>query len=141
MDNKDIKVENIEVEITERVMFDEHDLENSYVGKISQLGVSLSIDDFGTGFSSLGCLKTYSIDRLKIDKSFVMSIPNKEDEALCRAILSIADALSLSLIAEGIETKEQRDFLLENGCLLAQGYYFCKPMSENKFRELLKRGL
>jgi len=138
---KNINMKQLEVEITERLILNEQEKEKSSLNAIDKLGASLSIDDFGTGYSSLSSLKFYPVSTVKIDKSFVMRIPNQEDEALCKAIISLADALSLDVIAEGIENEEQQRFLVAAGCKMAQGYHFCKPMPKTEFIQLVEKGL
>ncbi len=106
--------------------------------EISRLGVSLAIDDFGTGQSSLTYLKKFPLNELKIDKTFVDDVPrNDEDNAIVKAIIALGEALSLEIIAEGVERREQMEFLLENGCENIQGYYFSKPMPLDKLEEFL----
>jgi len=105
---------------------------------IRDLGILISIDDFGTGYSSLSYLSQLSIDKLKVDRSFVMNIPaDSDDVAIVKTIISLAKNLNLELIAEGVETKEQVDFLLKEGCNIIQGYYFSKPLSINETRAYL----
>ena len=101
-------------------------------------GIHFSIDDFGTGYSSLSYLKRFPIDILKIDRSFVMDAPtNRDDQEIIKTIISMARNLNLETVAEGVETREQRDFLASHGCHIMQGYYFGRPMPHEKFEELL----
>ena len=104
--------------------------------QLNGLGINLAIDDFGTGYSSLGYLKNLPISTLKIDKSFVQEMI--EDEAtITKTIITLAQNLNLEVIAEGVETKEQAEFLFAQDCYLMQGYFFSKPMTaediENKY--------
>jgi len=106
--------------------------------KMKELGFSIAIDDFGTGYSSLSYLKKLPIDKLKIDRSFIIDIPyNKEDAAITNAIIAIAQSLDLMVIAEGVETERQKSYLVECGCHYIQGYYFYKPMHKSKLEMLL----
>jgi len=106
---------------------------------IKNLGINIAIDDFGTGYSSLSYLKKLPIDKLKIDKSFIIDIPdNKEDAAITNAIIGIAENLNLKVIAEGVETKRQKDYLSQAGCHLIQGYINYKPMPAEEMEAVLK---
>jgi len=128
------------IEITESVMLKYVDNALTTLNEIKKLGVSIHIDDFGTGYSSLSYLKKFPIDTLKIDKSFVDDIIDKDESGrlLVNTILSMGKSLNLKTVAEGVETKEQFEFLRDNGCDTIQGYYFAKPMCEDDFIALLK---
>ena len=94
------------------------------------MGVCLALDDFGTGYASLSYLQDYPFDFIKIDKSFVSQLEtNKTQRAIVKAILDLASALDLQVVAEGIETEQQRDVLLDMGCKIGQGYWFSKPVA------------
>jgi EAL domain-containing protein (putative c-di-GMP-specific phosphodiesterase class I) len=106
---------------------------------LKDLGVKIAIDDFGTGYSSLGYLKNFPIDALKIDKSFIQDLEKDDDDAaITNTIISLAQNLNLNVIAEGVETKEQVEFLLSKDCSIMQGYYFSKPIDA---QELAKKYL
>jgi EAL domain-containing protein (putative c-di-GMP-specific phosphodiesterase class I) len=92
-------------------------------------GFALAIDDFGTGYSSLGYLRRFQVGTLKIDQSFVRRLPGHEgDAAIVRAVIQMAEALNIAVVAEGVETQAQADFLAANGCAILQGYLFARPM-------------
>ena len=128
----------LELEITERLLMkDIPDVVTALSG-FKEMNVRLSIDDFGTGYSSLSYLKRFPFDVLKIDQSFVRDIgKDQDDTALCEAIIAMAHSLGLSLIAEGVETKEQFEFLRARGTETLQGYYMGKPADFLVFKELL----
>jgi EAL domain-containing protein (putative c-di-GMP-specific phosphodiesterase class I) len=101
-------------------------------------GIRFSIDDFGTGYSSLSYLKRFPIDILKIDRSFVAdSTTNKDDQEIIKMIIAMARNLGIDAVAEGVETKEQQDFLSQHGCHMMQGYYFGRPMPATEFETVL----
>ena len=106
--------------------------------KLHSLNIAISIDDFGTGYSSLNYLKTLPVDILKIDRSFVNECAVKEEDAkICSTIITLAESLGLSTVAEGVETAEQFEFLLSNGCSEFQGYHFFRPLSADKVTQHL----
>jgi diguanylate cyclase (GGDEF)-like protein len=129
----------LELEITESVLL--HDADNTLVAlnTLKRAGIALSVDDFGTGYSSLSYLKRFPIDTLKIDRSFVKDLhTDQDDAAICAAILAMAQQLGLNVVAEGVETKEQLEFLRHHGCNQIQGYLCSKPLSANQFAVLLR---
>ena len=110
------------------------------IEQIKSMGIKIAIDDFGTGYSSLGYLKQFPMDKLKIDQSFVRDIPEIDNGEIAKVVIELGKILKMKVIAEGVETKEQLDFLKENGCDEIQGYYFGKPMPPVEFEKLLKNG-
>jgi len=128
----------LEVEITEGLLLDDSPEVNTYINAISDCGVRLSVDDFGTGFSALSYLKNYPVNTVKIDRSFIMDLPDdKENTVLVQAIIAMAHGLRLEVIAEGVETEEQWEYLKLLNCNFLQGYYFGKPMPRAEFEEFL----
>lgn len=127
-----IDASNIELEVTESFIMTNAKESIETLQKLKTLGFTISVDDFGTGYSSLSYLKILPIHKLKIDRSFVTDLPeDKDDRAIVRAIISLAKNLELEVLAEGVETQAQEEFLIENGCDSAQGYLFAKPMSSD----------
>ena len=107
--------------------------------EFKKMGLNLSVDDFGTGFSSLNYLKRFPLDTLKIDRSFVMDIHKQSDDsAITHAIIAMAHGLNLNVIAEGVETEEQLEFLKEHGCDEIQGHLVCKPLSVDEITRYLE---
>jgi EAL domain-containing protein (putative c-di-GMP-specific phosphodiesterase class I) len=118
----------LELELTESVAAGNPEAACAILNRLHGLGVRLSIDDFGTGFSSLNHLKRFPIHTLKIDQTFVRDIDSDgDDRAIVQAIIQMAHAMRLSTIAEGVETAEQAEFLRANGCDMVQGYLYCRP--------------
>ncbi|WP_245590310.1 EAL domain-containing protein [Cohnella panacarvi] len=119
----------LELEITESIMMDASRA-SSILQKLMEMGIRFSLDDFGTGYSSLSYLRMFPIERLKIDRTFVQEITtNEDDRAIVETIISMAHHLKMNVIAEGVETKEQLQLLLDNGCDEIQGYYYSKPLA------------
>ncbi|MGD9478074.1 putative bifunctional diguanylate cyclase/phosphodiesterase [Shinella sp. G-2] len=128
----------LELELTESLIMQDVQQAVETMHRLSQLGVHLAIDDFGTGYSSLSALKRFPVGRLKIDRSFVKDLPNDTDDAaIARAVISLAHTLQLRVIAEGVETREQIDFLREAGCDEIQGYYLSKPIDARGLQAIL----
>jgi diguanylate cyclase (GGDEF)-like protein len=131
----------LELEIVEELIGRDSELVLSQLNGLADLGVKLSIDDFGTGYSSLSRLKHLPVTKLKIDKSFVDGLPNsKDDQSIVRSIVGLAKALQLNLAAEGIETKEQADWLLNESVEYLQGFLYAKPMSFEALQSVLSSG-
>jgi EAL domain-containing protein (putative c-di-GMP-specific phosphodiesterase class I) len=125
------------VEITEGLMLDKNSIVSDKLLAFRDAGVQVAVDDFGTGYSSLAYLKKFDIDYIKIDQSFVQNLSiDSEDLVLCEAIIVMAHKLGLKVIAEGIETIEQRDLLVTIGCDYGQGYLFSRPVSAEDFEKL-----
>ena len=111
------------------------------VRAVRELGVHVAIDDFGTGYSSLAYLKHFPIEALKIDRSFVADLGrDSNDAAICAAIIAMGRQLGLKIVAEGVETKEQLEFLATHGCTLAQGFYIARPVEAPEMAKLLRIG-
>lgn len=133
----------LEIEITEMSLLDQHEDLLTKIEAIKQMGITLSIDDFGTGYSSLSYLKKFPVDVLKIDRSFIHHVhANSEDIAMLSAIISLARALKLKIVAEGVEELEDLQLLQSFNCDFVQGYFYSKPLSEADFTELIvEKGL
>ena len=110
------------------------------MNELKDVGIQFSMDDFGTGYSSLQYLKRLPLSQLKIDQSFVRDMTfDTSDSSIVKTIIAMADSLNLNVIAEGVETEEQRQMLFKNGCSHYQGYLFSKPLPEAQFEALLKK--
>jgi diguanylate cyclase (GGDEF)-like protein/PAS domain S-box-containing protein len=132
----------LELEVTEGQVMNNPDLSIQKLKYIHQLGIEIAIDDFGTGYSSLSYLKKLPLDKLKIDQSFIRDIPKDEDDmAITKAIIALGKSLNLKLIAEGVETQEQQEFLIQNHCDFVQGYFYSRPIPKEEMQELLTRQL
>ena len=119
----------LKLELTESLLLTDFEEAIQKMSELRSIGVSFSLDDFGTGYSSLAYLKRLPLDQLKIDQSFVRDVlTDPNDAAIARTILSLAKSLDLGVVAEGVETAGQRDFLLREGCKAFQGYFFGRPV-------------
>ena len=129
------------LEITENTLLSDFDLAAAALAAVKASGVQLAVDDFGVGYASLGYLKHFPIDQLKIDKSFINRLADdRVDSAIVTAITSLAAELGLTVVAEGVETLAQADRLRELGCELAQGFYFSAPVTDEELAGLLRNG-
>lgn len=128
----------LELELTESLLVDnvKHAVETMY--ELKDMGTKLAIDDFGTGYSSLAYLKQFPVDKLKIDRSFISELVNREnDAAITRAIINLGHSLNLEVLAEGIETELQHEFIMRHGCDYAQGYYFAMPRKAEELTDFI----
>lgn len=131
----------LEIELTETVLMDNMEAGAHTLHRLSQLGIHLAIDDFGTGYSSLAYLRQLPMRRLKIDRSFVKDLPGQEhSRTIVTAIVALAHGLGLQITAEGVETPEQADYLVRQGCDVLQGYLFARPMPVGEFQAQLQEG-
>jgi EAL domain-containing protein (putative c-di-GMP-specific phosphodiesterase class I) len=130
----------LKLELTESILLERIDDTIATMHTLKAIGIRFSLDDFGTGYSSLQYLKRLPLDQLKIDQSFVHNLAvDSSDKAIVRTIIAMANSLNLDVIAEGVETEEQRQLLLDAGCTHYQGYLFGKPVPIEQFEELLKQ--
>ncbi|MFK8031943.1 MAG: EAL domain-containing protein [Gammaproteobacteria bacterium] len=135
----DVRPEQIEIEITERYMLDQAHGAESELQLLKGLGHSISVDDFGTGYSSLSYMKRLPLNVIKIDRAFISNIPDDQNDlAITEAIISLSHSLGYKVVAEGVETKEQLDYLIDKYCNYAQGYYMSKPVAEEDFAQAMQ---
>jgi EAL domain-containing protein (putative c-di-GMP-specific phosphodiesterase class I) len=130
----------LEIEITESAYFDDPDRAEAELRSLRELGIEVALDDFGTGYASLSYLRRLPLDKIKIDKSFVAGLDSADGAAIVNAIVALARALRLQVTAEGVETVEQRDFLIAAGCDYLQGHLFSQAVSAEEISSLLARG-
>ena len=132
----------LELELTESVLMKRPESTSSVLQALRAKGVQVAVDDFGTGYSSLSYLQKFSIDALKIDQSFVRRITTAPDETtIVTAVISMARSLKLRVVAEGVETRKELEFLQAHQCDEAQGYYFSRPVLPEQFAKLLETGI
>ena len=131
----------IELEITESALMGDFDTALATLNALREMGVAIAIDDFGTGYSSLSYLRRLPLRKLKLDIAFIRdAVESDEAAAIVAAIISIANSLKLDVVAEGVETQAQCDFLVENGCTTMQGYLLSRPVTGQAIAELLRGG-
>ena len=136
--SNNINPRSLKLELTESIVLDNVEMVIDKMERLNQFGIDFSMDDFGTGYSSLSCLKRLPLKQLKIDQSFVRDITtDPDDAAIVKAVISLAKSLNYDVIAEGVETNEQRQFLFENGCNQYQGYLFSRPVPVEEFETLV----
>ena len=130
----------LEIEITESAAMLNIEFSIGLMKELSEMGIQISIDDFGTGYSSLSYLKRFPIKTLKIDRSFLHNVPDDPDNcSIIRTIIAMAGNLKLNVIAEGVENQKQLDFLKNNGCETAQGYFFSEPLLPGDLEKFVRK--
>ena len=130
----------LKLELTESLVLANIEDSTKKMGLLKTAGIGFSMDDFGTGYSSLSYLAKLPLDQIEIDQSFVRNLPGKSnDETITRAIITMGRGLAMHVIAEGVETEAQREFLEVHGCHAYQGYLFSRPLPLEEFDELVKR--
>jgi diguanylate cyclase (GGDEF)-like protein/PAS domain S-box-containing protein len=140
LDETSMPAETLEIEITESTAIKDADLTLKTLNQLHKLGVNIALDDFGSGYSALGYLNRYPFQSLKADRSFIADIPNdSKDTALTAAIINMAHSLKLRVVAEGVETAEQLDFLRSNNCDEVQGFLFSQPVPSRELSRLLRK--
>ncbi|HET6420240.1 MAG TPA: EAL domain-containing protein [Geobacteraceae bacterium] len=131
----------LKIELTESIVMRDIDEAAKQLKRLKQMGVSLSIDDFGTGYASLNYLKQFPVDEIKIDRSFIRGLPDDPNDAtIVSTIISIAHKLNLTVIAEGVETSSQLQFLRDKNCHEVQGFYFSRPLTAVAFEDMIRTG-
>jgi EAL domain-containing protein (putative c-di-GMP-specific phosphodiesterase class I) len=139
LNHANIDPTSIELEITERTLVQDTPAVREKLATLRKQGICISIDDFGTGYSSLAYLQQLPLDWLKIDRTFVTNADKSSDrQSIVEAIILLAKSLSIEVIAEGVETKAELEYLLGAGCKEFQGFYFYEPMSPEELTELLR---
>jgi len=137
VNDAEIRPEQLTLELVESSMIDDNDIAKIY--HLSAEGFNISIDDFGTGYSSFETLVDHKIDELKMDKSLIDTIQTKKGYLVCKNIVNLCHELGSCVVAEGVETKEQKEFLLKNGCEKIQGYFYSKPIPADDMEVFLKK--
>ncbi|MCG7865189.1 MAG: EAL domain-containing protein, partial [Candidatus Thiodiazotropha taylori] len=138
----DISAHQIQLEFTEHVLVSEEGNNLPLLNQLKRMGFQLAVDDFGTGFSSLSYISELPIDVIKLDKSFINRLPeDKRTVAVVKSIISLAHSLDITTVGEGVEEKEQMEWLRSNGCHLIQGFFYYKPMPATALYNLINRGV
>jgi len=133
-----LAAEHLELELTETAIMPDAVEAIGILSELKCLGVRLSLDDFGTGYSSLNYLRRFPLDSIKIDRSFILGVgESANDRAIVKTIVALASNLNMNVIAEGVESLVQADFLKQHGCHEMQGYYFARPLPASQVSELL----
>ncbi len=141
LDDSGLPAALLELEITEGLLMNDPAGAAVIMRGLRNMGIKLALDDFGTGYSSLAYLKTFPLDRLKLDRAFVTGLAdNRDDQAIANTVISLGHHLDMQVLAEGVETPAQRDFLLASGCDVFQGYLFGKPMAPAQLEENIRSG-
>ncbi len=134
-----VRPEQLMIELTESMLMEQGSVVERRLRELAEMGIALAIDDFGTGYSSLSYLKNFPVSTLKIDRSFIVDVPGNQDAAtIATAIIALGKAMELEVVAEGVETREQADFLRARGCERAQGYLLGRPAPVQMFSEYLR---
>ena len=137
----DIGPNSVEIELTEGIVFDNKKKLINVINSLKEAGFKVSVDDFGSGYSSLNILKDMPADVIKLDKEFLSSVPeNTKESIIITSVIEMAKKLNITTVAEGVETKIQSDLLRKIGCDIAQGFYYAKPMQEKDFLKVLENG-
>lgn len=139
MNKYSISPNDIQIEVTETVAMDEYQHVKEVINKINEMGISIAIDDFGSGYSSLGCLQVFNIDVVKLDRSFLLNIENDDKGiTIMRGMIEISTELGLDTVCEGIETRDQLEMLKKMKCKYGQGYLFSKPIPKYEYQKFLQ---
>ena len=140
-----IQPDELEIEVTETAVMLQLDQAKESLEKLRETGISIAMDDFGTGYSSLTYLHSLPFDIVKIDRDFLKNIVNSEEEneesIMYETVISMAHNMKLRVVAEGVETKEQKEFLIKHHCDVGQGYYFARPLPANEMERRLEEEL
>uniref|UniRef100_A0ACD5H2N1 Bifunctional diguanylate cyclase/phosphodiesterase n=1 Tax=Desertifilum tharense IPPAS B-1220 TaxID=1781255 RepID=A0ACD5H2N1_9CYAN len=140
LEETQIQPQDLELEVTESLMMDNVQQSILKLQQFREMGIKLALDDFGTGYSSLNYLRSFPIDTLKIDRSFIRDVvSNAHNAAVTNAIITLAKSLRLNITAEGVETAEQCEYIKAQGCHEIQGYYFSPPLPKEAMTELLAK--
>ncbi len=139
LEQSGMPAELLELEITESLLMEDEGNTIVLLNELKEKGLHISIDDFGAGYSSLSYLRKLPVDKLKIDRSFITDVVHdKSDAALTGSIIALGQNMDLRILAEGVENEDQKDFLLQHRCYIAQGFLYAKPMIAEDFSQILR---